>query len=256
VDVGSDLSPYSILVVGKAALTTNGPAPGISRVRDGLKVVVFEQTSGVLEKRFGFRVEEFGLRQLFQRVPDHPILGDIRSENLSDWRGLATILPQRLKYEIRARYGPTIEWSGIPVTRVWRCGNRGNVASVIIEKPARGDFLPILDGGFSLQYSPLMEYREGNGMVLFCQLDVTGRTENDPAAEILVRNMFRYLSDWEPVPRRMAVYAGEPAGMAYLESEGIFSRSFTGEALSSDSVLIAGPGSVRALARRLLSRST
>ena len=67
---------------------------------------------------------------------------------------------------------------------MWRCGNRGNVASVLIEKPARGDFLPILDGGFSLQYSPLLEYREGQGMVLFCQMDVTGRTEQDPAAEI------------------------------------------------------------------------
>ena len=66
------------------------------------------------------------------------------------------------------------------MTRVWRCGNRGNVASVLIEKPARGDFLPILDGGFSLQYSPLMEYREGKGMVLFCQMDVTGRTESRP----------------------------------------------------------------------------
>lgn len=248
VDTGSDLSPYSILVVGKAALTASGQSPGISRVRDGLKVVVFEQTSDVLEKRFGFRVEEFGLRQLFQRVPDHPILGGIRSENLRDWRGSATILPQRLKYEIRARYGPTVESSGIPVTRVWRCGNRGNVASVIIEKPARGDFLPILDGGFSLQYSPLMEYREGNGMVLFCQLDVTGRTENDPAAEILVRNIFRYMTDWEPVPRREAMYAGEPDGMAYLESAGVLARSYTGEALSSNSVLIAGPGSGRALA--------
>jgi predicted amidohydrolase YtcJ len=55
---------------------------------------------------------------------------------------------------------------------------------VLIEKPLCGDFLPILDGGFSLQYSPLLEYREGNGMVLFCQMDVTGRTATDPAAEL------------------------------------------------------------------------
>ena len=49
------------------------------------------------------------------------------------------------------RHGPTVQWCDIPVTRLWRCGNRGNVASVLIEKPARGDFLPILDGGYSLQ---------------------------------------------------------------------------------------------------------
>ena len=105
--------------------------------------------------------------------------------------------------------------------RVWRCGNRGNVASVLIEKPARGDFLPILDGGYSLQYSPLVEYREGKGLVLFCQVDVTGRTEQDPAAETLVRNLLRYVAAWKPAPRREAIYVGDPAGKRHLEFAGI-----------------------------------
>ncbi len=249
IPANADLSPYDILVVGKAALTVGGPAPGISRVREGLKVILFEQTSEVLEKRFGFRVEEYGLRQLFPRVPDHPILAGIKPENLRDWRGSATILPPRLKYEMRPRYGPTVEWAGIPVTRVWRCGNRGNVASVLIEKPACGDFLPILDGGFSLQYSPLMEYREGKGVVLFCQLDVTGRTENDPAAETLARNILRYVSDWKPVPHRKAVYAGEPAGKTYLESMGVPVRSYDRAHLSNDEVLVLGPGGRQAFAK-------
>ena len=68
---------------------------------------------------------------------------------------------------------PTVEWCGMRVKRGWRCGNRGNVASALIEKPASGDFLPVLDGGYALQYASLMEYREGTGMVLFCQTDVT-----------------------------------------------------------------------------------
>ncbi len=38
-------APYDVLVVGKEALTLDGPAPDISRVRDGLRVVIFEQTS-------------------------------------------------------------------------------------------------------------------------------------------------------------------------------------------------------------------
>jgi len=94
-----------------------------------------------------------------------------------------------------------VKWCDIEVPRVWRCGNRGNVASVLIEKPTTGDFLPLLDGGFSLQYSPLMEYREGTGMVLFCQLDVTGRTERDPAADRIVSNILTYVSAWKPTPR-------------------------------------------------------
>ena len=134
-------------------------------------------------------------------MPDHPLLAGIAAgDHLRDWRGEATILPPRLDYELRPRYGPTVKWCDIPVTRVWRCGNRGNVASVLIEKPARGNFLPILDGGFSLQYSPLLEYREGQGLVLFCQLDVTGRTETDPAAESLVRNHPQVRVDLEAGP--------------------------------------------------------
>ena len=116
--------------------------------------------------------------------------------------------------------GPAVKWCDIEVPRVWRCGNRGNVASVLIEKPARGDFLPILDGGYSLQYSPLMEYREGKGLVLFCQIDVTGRTEQDPAAETLVRNILEYVAAWKPPPRRQALYVGDPAGRRHLEFAG------------------------------------
>jgi len=249
VDASADLSAYDILIVGKAALTADGPGPDVSRVREGLKVIVFEQTSEVLEKRFGFRVEEYGLRQVFMRVPDHPILLGLDAENLRDWRGEATILPSRLKYELSRRYNgaPAVKWCDLEVTRLWRCGCRGNVASVLIEKPARGDFLPIVDGGFSLQYSPLLEYREGKGMILFCQMDVTGRTESDPAAERLARNILQYMSAWKPASSRKAVYVGDPAGKNYLESAGVSLGSYEGGNLSADQVLVVGPGGGRNL---------
>jgi len=244
VDSNADLSAYDTLIVGKAALTADGPGPDVSRVREGLKVIMFEQTSEVLEKRFGFRVEEYGLRQVFKRVPDHPILAGLDTENLRDWRGEATILPARLKYELSRRYNgaPAVKWCDLEVTRVWRCGCRGNVASVLIEKPARGDFLPIVDGGFSLQYSPLLEYREGKGMVLFCQMDVTGRTERDPAAESLARNILEYVAAWKAAPSRKALYVGDPAGKSHLESAGVSLGSYEGGNLSADQVLVVGPG--------------
>lgn len=248
VEANADLSGYDVLVVGKEALTTDGPAPNIDRVRDGLRVVVFEQTAKVLEERFGFRVAEYGLRQVFPRISDHPLLEGLKSEHLCDWRGEATLSTPRLKYTMRPRYGPTVQWCGIDVPRVWRCGCRGNIASVLIEKPARGDFLPILDGGYSLQYSPLLEYREGKGMVLFCQVDVTGRTESDPAADALARNVFRYVSAWKPPPRRKALYVGDPAGKKHLEAAGLSVSDYTKEALSPDHVLIVGPGGGQKLA--------
>jgi hypothetical protein len=247
---GTDLSGYDLLVVGKEALTVDGPGPDVGRVADGLKVVMFEQASEVLEKRLGFRVAQYGMRQVFPRVPDHPLLAGIAAEHLRDWRGEGTILPSRLKYTMCPMYGPTVKWCDIDVTRAWRCGNWGNVASVLIEKPARGDFLPIVDGGFGLQYSPLMEYREGKGMILFCQLDVTGRTENDPAAQRLARNIIQYAAAWMPklATIRKALYAGEASGKAHLEKAGVSAGSYDGAKLSADQVLIVGPGGARQLA--------
>src|SRR5262249_4048451 len=248
VEATADLSGYDVLVVGKEALTSDGAGPNIDRVRDGLRVVVFEQTAKVLEQRFGFRVAEFGLRQVFPRVPDHPLLAGLNADHLHDWRGEATLLPPRLQYTLRPRYGPTVKWCGLEGPRAWRCGCRGNVASALPEKPARGDFLSVLDGGYALQYSPLLEYREGRGMVLFCQMDVTGRTEQDPAADALTRNLLRYVAAWEPPPRRHALYVGAPAGKSHLETAGLSPAAYARERLAADAVLIVGPGGGQQLA--------
>jgi len=244
VDATTELAAFDVLVVGKGALTVDGPAPDIRRVRDGLKVLVFEQTSEVLEKRFGFRVTEYGLRNVFPRVPDHPAMSGLRAEHLRDWRGAATLLSPRLKYELNPKFNgaPTVTWCGLPVTRAWRCGNQGNVASVLIEKPARGDFLPIVDGGFSLQYSSLLEYREGMGVIIFCQLDVTGRTGREPAAERLAVNLIEYVGNWKPSPKRAALYAGDAAGRASLQAAGLQLGEYAGGEIRPDQLLVVGPG--------------
>jgi len=246
----ADLSGFDVLLIGKGALTVGGPAPALRRVREGLKVVVFEQTSEVLEQRLGFKVEEYGLRQVWPRMPDSPLLAGLSAEMLRDWRGASTLLPPTMAYTLNPRYSgaPTVRWCGLEVTRLWRCGNWGNVASVLIEKPPRGDFLPILDGGYALQYSPLLEYREGRGLILFCQMDVTGRTESDPAAKILTANLLRYVDAWRPSPRRAAVYAGEPAGREWLSACGVKAASLQGGLPTADQVLVVGPGGGQELA--------
>ena len=243
----SDLSHYDLLLIGKGALTVDGPAPGLGRVREGLKVVVFEQTGEVLEKRLGLRVAEYGLRQVWPRVPDSPVLAGLKPEHLRDWRGASTLLAPTLNYTLSPRYNgaPAVRWCGLEVTRLWRCGNWGNVASVLIEKPTRGDFLPIVDGGYALQYSPLLEYREGKGMVLFCQVDVTARTEAEPAALTLLNNLLRYADAWQPTPRSNLVYAGESAGAAWLAEVGIQANPLKEHSLTVSDVLVVGPGGSR-----------
>jgi hypothetical protein len=250
VDANANVSAYDTFVIGKGALTLPGAAPNLKAVSDGLKVVIFEQTGEVLEKRFGFRVAEYGMRWVFKRVPDHPLLAGLEEDHLRNWRGESTTLPPRLNYEISPQFNgvPSVKWAGITVPRVWRRGNRGNVASALIEKPACGDFLPILDGGYALQYTSLLEHRAGKGVVLFCQTDVTGRTEPDPAAEALARNILQYVANWKPSPMRTAVYSGDPTGLTYLATTGLQLKSYSGEELSADQALVVGPGGGKQLA--------
>ncbi|MBT7101598.1 hypothetical protein HN937_29740, partial [Candidatus Poribacteria bacterium] len=229
VDADADLTGYDVLIIGKKALTLDGLAPDLTRVRDGLSVLVLEQSSDALEKRLGFRVQEYGLREVFPRVADHAALRGLEPEHLRDWQGEATLLPARLSYGLKPRFGPIVTRSGIEVPRAWRAGCRGNVASVLIEKPGAGDFLSVVDGGFGLQYSALLEYREGDGLVVFCQMDVIGRTSEDPAARRLLANLVGYVAGYEGTPSRDVVYAGEDAGMRHLTSAGYEASAYSAE---------------------------
>ena len=247
VSAQADLAAVDVLVIGKQALTVDGPAPGLSRVRDGLNVLVLEQSSDALEKRLGFRVQEYGLREAFPRVADHAALRGLEPEHLRDWQGEATLLPARLSYSLKPRFGPIVTRAGIEVPRAWRAGCRGNVASVLIEKPGSGDFLSVVDGGFGLQYSALLEYREGDGLVVFCQMDVTGRTSQDPAATRLLANLVGYVADYDRTPSREIAYVGEDAGRRHLMSAGYEPSSYSGEDSSGGRVLVVGPGAADAL---------
>src|SRR5262249_51882456 len=50
VDAKADLSAFDVLIVGKEALTADGPGPDVDRVREGLRVIVFEQSAKVFEE--------------------------------------------------------------------------------------------------------------------------------------------------------------------------------------------------------------
>ncbi|MBI5691697.1 MAG: hypothetical protein HZC55_16560 [Verrucomicrobia bacterium] len=239
------LEPGEILVVGKGAMEVAGILPDLGAVREGLKVIVFEQTAEVLEQRLGFRVAEYGLREVFPRVPDHPVLAGLNAAQLRDWRGEGTLVPPRLVHQMHPRLGPTVQRAGLTVPRLWRCGNRGTVASVSIEKPPRGDFLALIDGGFALQYSPLLEFREGRGRIWFCQLDVTGRTEPDPVADQLVRNLLSHVGAVDGGGRRAAAYAGEQAGRDFLVAAGFSLAEGSLPSRPADAVWVLGPGAAQ-----------
>jgi beta-galactosidase len=85
-------------------------------------------------------------------------------------------------------------------------------------------------------------------MVLFCQLDVTARTDNDPAADALTRNMLGYASTWKPRPIRKILYAGDDAGKQHLVAAGLSLAAYARNDLTTDSMLIVGPGGGKKLA--------
>lgn len=210
------------LVIGREALTVEGAAPDVRPLLErGGRVVVFEQSNDVLTRRLGFRTAVPSLRNVFARVANHPLLEGLNDERLRDWNGDATLISPKLKNlpEFESKY-PAGDWLGFRNTRVWKVNNTGQVASVIIEKPQTGDFLPIIDGGFDLQYSPLLLARQGNGEILFCQMDLSARTASDPAADRLLANIVAWTG--APVASRQnkVVYVGDEPTAKFLQSLG------------------------------------
>ncbi len=232
-----------VVVIGREALTTNG-LPWLARIADGARLLFFEQRADVLEGLLGFRVAERGARSLFPRA-SHPAMAGIDAECLRDWTGSATLVPPHLQGLPEAEiHDPHHPWCGFTNTVVWRCGNRGNVASVLIEKPARGNWLALVDGEFDLQYSALLETVEGRGRAIFCQLDVTGRSAVDPAADRIVAGLIGYLAGAPEPTAHPVVVAGGGVGAALLKDLGVVSGPAATGLPAPGSLLVAGPGAV------------
>jgi beta-galactosidase len=237
-----------VLIIGREALGVREPAIDLrGHLSRGGRVLMLEQTQDVLEKRLGFRWASPCARRVFIRQPAHPVCRGLTDELLRDWRGSGTLVdpyPKTVGFE---RNYPTTEWCGFENTRVWKWGNYGSVASVLIEKPQRGDFAPILDCEFDLNYTPLLEYREGPGSIVFCQLDLSNRDGDDPAADRILANLLSYIQQPLPTPGR-CYYVGGPEGAQTLRALAVrFEQVGAAPSLSPGDLLIVGEGATQAL---------
>jgi hypothetical protein len=240
------------LVVGREAISVDGPLPDVGELlARGGRVLVFEQTEAALSRRLGFRTNQPSLRNVFLRS-EHPALAGIDNELLRDWRGQSTLTADHYELPDYETTDPMEDWLGFKNTRVWKWGNWGQVASVVIEKPQTGDFTALADGGFDLQYSPLLLMRTpAGGQMLFCQLDVTGRSAPDPAADRVAWNLLNWAFEL-PVSWERGVnaagkfhwpsqYVGDEATRRFLESLGArFDPQITNEVFAR--VRVVGPG--------------
>jgi len=91
---GKPLPPGSTLIIGRNALSRAERLPFTRADLDaGLRVLVLEQQGEELE-RFGFRTADTFSRRLFVRVGEHPVVQNIGSDRIEDWRGSASLLPE------------------------------------------------------------------------------------------------------------------------------------------------------------------
>jgi hypothetical protein len=67
-------------------------------------------------------------------------------------------------------------------------------------------------------------------------------------AATLLRNILRHVSEWKPQPARTLAYLGDVTGRRHLESAGFTVESYAPAKLSSNQVLLVGPGAGRNLA--------
>ena len=230
----------TVLVIGREALDDMSVhLPADAALRNGLTILVMEQSAKGLA-RLGFRINEIGLREVFPVPAAHPLLRGLNADLLKNWRGESTLTaPYFDGYRKRI---PLTLWNGFQNQRVWRNRNRGVIASVLIEKPERGNFLPVLAGGFDLQYTPLLQWRSGNGSILFCQMDLSGRTENDPAADRLFLNLLSPVASRASSPGKV-FYSGNPEGAGLLRELGHSASPWTGKVENGKpAILVLGSG--------------
>lgn len=195
-EVASPVPPgnCTLFVIGREAITLDGPGIDLANfLRPGApNLLLFEQTEEVLQKLWGFRTACPGTRRAFVRQPGHPVCRGVSDELLRDWRGSSSLLEAYPNPPgFRTGY-PAQDWCGLRNTRTWQWGNYGTVASVVMEKPQRGNWSTLLDCEFDLQYSPLLEWLPAIGRVIFSQIDFSGRDASDPAAGRLLANLLSY----------------------------------------------------------------
>ncbi len=179
-------------------------------VEQGLNVICLEQMNRHV---MGLKVENFNTREVFVRAKDSPLFDGLSNEDFRDWRGESTLLPAY------PPWNPESDWeadkhskhgqrNAFEQMRYWHWSNRGMVATFCFEKPQVGNFQVLLDNGFDLLYTPLIEFRHGKGRILLSQLDMVDHCDTDPVARLLFQRMLREYSRAAAHPPSPVAYIG------------------------------------------------
>ena len=240
----ADLEGIQMLVLGPDALTEKLPFELATVLRNGLKVLVLAQKQDAL-LNIGLRPNVQGLRDLFPIDNAFP-------QKLSNWRGASASLAPYWKLADISPY-PPFTWCGFEVAHTWRAGNLGIVAHILPEKPSKGNWLPLYQGGFDLQYAPLLYFTEEKAQVLICQLEVCNRQEvdkqmqpmglvDDPQALQTLAQALEFLDKAQPAEAHRTWRAGSDALTAQLEATGVLSEPLDAAQVKPGDVIVLAHG--------------
>ena len=206
------------LIIGSQALEKPADRQVLSRagfdqaVAEGMRVLVFEQSAPQWDgPMLGLRLKRLATRRAFVRAPGHPALAGLEETDFHFLRGDSDL--------IEAYPDPGPMPAEVPV-HFWHWGNDNIVATFAVEKPQVGAARAILDCGFDLNEAALLEAARGEGLMLFCQVDVSNRVGDDPVSTRLVRNLVAYLADAaRPAPAaELSEVARQPQPREWIEA--------------------------------------
>jgi beta-galactosidase len=201
----ADLRRAALVVVGKKSY---GPEFRrlaaklrlLHAVEEGLNLLVFEQTSPDV---LGLKLTERSLRDAFIAEPGHPLLAGLRPADLVNLRGQSDL--------VEAYPDVTPGTERVWPERGYKWGNRGVVSTFVFRKPHYGPFRPVLECGFDLVDSPLLESQWGGGRIVLCQVDVSSRHGADPVSTQLVNQALSWLTRRGDASSRRYACVGDSA---------------------------------------------
>ncbi len=223
---GKSLTDTSrLLVIGRHALENAYNVKKLGAAFDkavdaGLRVLVLEQATGNV---LGLEMEETSPRHVFIRAKGHPAFAGLADGDFRYWRG---------ESDLFKAYADALDpWDGkVPPRRstypkrFWHWGNDNSVSTFVIKKPQLGAARALLDCGFDLLETPLLETVRGRGRIIFCQLDVSNRYGTDPVATRVMDNLLRYLTTSKPPETNL----GEPIDLVQKPEDSVKLTEFTG----------------------------
>lgn len=233
------LENIRLLVIGRNALNIQfGQLATKLKIGEWLcrggRIIVMEQQGDSL---LGLALDKRRARNVFMAVPHHPVFAGLADADLADWQGKSSLLTEF------PPAAPGFHWGEPLVT-----STTGTVSSLVMEKPHIGNFLPLLESGYDLQFSPLLEWREQHGLLLLSQLDLTGRIGVEPAATMLFGNLLHYALTAPEPAKKMTLYAGDAAGKTFLKPFLVTLPDLKpGTDIPAGSIVIAGSGAEKVL---------